>query len=62
MINPVEMASPKAHVSEQLAAIPGNATAFKAAFPGTGPPKRLTMSLHSSEVSLATSRSWNIRY
>jgi cytochrome c peroxidase len=34
MLNPIEMASPKAHVSEQLAAIPGYVPHFKAAFPG----------------------------
>ncbi|MEO8064074.1 MAG: cytochrome-c peroxidase [Pseudomonadota bacterium] len=34
MLNPIEMASPKEHVSEQLAAIPGYVGAFKAAFPG----------------------------
>jgi cytochrome c peroxidase len=33
MINPIEMASPREHVSEQLAAIPGYVAAFKAAFP-----------------------------
>lgn len=34
MVNPVEMASPKAHVQEQLAAIPGYVATFRAAFPG----------------------------
>ena len=34
MLNPAEMASPKEHVAEQLAAIPGYVAAFKAAFPG----------------------------
>jgi cytochrome c peroxidase len=34
MTNPIEMASPTEHVSEQLAAIPGYVDAFKAAFPG----------------------------
>ena len=34
MLNPIEMASPKEHVSEQLAAIPGYVASFKAAFPG----------------------------
>ncbi len=38
MRNPIEMASPKGHVSEQLAAIPGYVTAFKAAFPGEPSP------------------------
>lgn len=34
MLNPIEMASPQEHVSEQLAAIPGYVADFKAAFPG----------------------------
>jgi len=34
MLNPIEMASPKDHVAEQLAAIPGYVASFKAAFPG----------------------------
>ncbi len=34
VLNPGEMASPKEHVGEQLAAIPGYVAAFKAAFPG----------------------------
>jgi cytochrome c peroxidase len=34
MVNPVEMASPKEHLAEQLAAIPGYVAAFKSAFPG----------------------------
>lgn len=34
MINPVEMASPKEHVAQQLSGIPGYVAAFKAAFPG----------------------------
>lgn len=33
MINPVEMASPKAHVAEQLKSIPGYRAPFTAAFP-----------------------------
>ena len=41
MVNPVEMASPTAHVAEQLAAIPGYVTAFKAAFPGESAPVTL---------------------
>ncbi len=41
MINPIEMASPKEHVSEQLAAIPGYVAAFKAAFPGEARPLTL---------------------
>lgn len=34
MVNPVEMASPQAHVAEQLKAIPGYRAPFAAAFPG----------------------------
>ncbi len=34
MVNPIEMASPKEHVGEQLAAIPGYVAAFRSAFPG----------------------------
>lgn len=41
MINPIEMASPKEHVSEQLAAIPGYVSAFRAAFPGEADPVTL---------------------
>lgn len=41
MVNPVEMASPTAHVAEQLSAIPGYVTAFKAAFPGEAAPVTL---------------------
>lgn len=41
MVNPVEMASPQAHLAEQLAAIPGYVTAFKAAFPGEAQPVTL---------------------
>ena len=33
MMNPIEMASPKEHVREQLSAIPGYVAAFKSAFP-----------------------------
>ena len=41
MVNPVEMASPTAHVAEQIKAIPGYVTAFKAAFPGESVPVTL---------------------
>lgn len=41
MLNPIEMASPKEHVSEQLAAIPGYVSAFRAAFPGEANPVTL---------------------
>ncbi len=38
MVNPVEMASPKDHVAEQLAALPRYRTAFAGAFPGEASP------------------------
>jgi cytochrome c peroxidase len=41
MVNPIEMASPTEHVSEQLEGIPGYVTAFKAAFPGAARPVTL---------------------
>ncbi len=41
IVNPVEMASPTAHVAEQLAATPGYVTAFRAAFPGSADPVTL---------------------
>jgi cytochrome c peroxidase len=44
MVNPIEMASPTTHVAEQLAAIPGYVTAFRAAFPGEASPVTLANS------------------
>lgn len=41
MVNPVEMASPKQHVAEQLAALPRYRTAFAEAFPGDAKPVSL---------------------
>lgn len=41
MVNPVEMASPEAHVAEQLNAIPGYRDAFASAFPGETDPVTL---------------------
>ena len=38
LVNPVEMASPKEHVAEQLKGIPGYLPAFTAAFPGEKDP------------------------
>jgi cytochrome c peroxidase len=38
MVNPVEMASPAAHVAEQLKGIPGYGDAFAKAFPGESDP------------------------
>jgi cytochrome c peroxidase len=41
MVNPVEMASPEAHVTEQLKGIPGYADLFAKAFPGESDPATL---------------------
>lgn len=41
ILNPIEMASPKGHVSEQLAKIPGYVAAFRAAFPDEPDPVTL---------------------
>jgi cytochrome c peroxidase len=41
MVNPVEMASPEAHVTEQLKGIPGYHDAFAKAFPGESDPVTL---------------------
>jgi cytochrome c peroxidase len=41
MVNPVEMASPKAHVAEQLRSIPGYRSLFAKAFPGEKEPVTL---------------------
>ncbi len=54
MVNPIEMASPKEHVSEQLAAIPGYVKAFKAAFPGTANPVTLANAQKAIAVFEAT--------
>ena len=54
MVNPIEMASPKEHVSEQLAAIPGYVTAFKAAFPGETSPATLANAQKAIAVFEAT--------
>lgn len=49
MVNPVEMASPPAHVVEQLAGIPGYVTAFRTAFPGESQP----LTLANAEKAIA---------
>ncbi|HEU4601933.1 MAG TPA: cytochrome-c peroxidase [Steroidobacteraceae bacterium] len=49
MVNPVEMASPKAHLEEQLAAIPGYVAAFTSAFPGEAKP----LSLANAQKAIA---------
>jgi cytochrome c peroxidase len=54
MVNPVEMASPKQHVQEQLAAIPGYVTAFRAAFPGEPDPVTLANAQKAIAVFEAT--------
>lgn len=54
MVNPIEMASPKAHVGEQLAAIPGYAASFKAAFPGSAQPVSLANAQKAIAVFEAT--------
>ena len=54
MVNPVEMASPKDHVDEQLNAIPGYVAAFKAAFPGEANPVSLANAQKAIAVFEAT--------
>lgn len=54
MVNPVEMASPKEHVAEQLAAIPGYVIAFGAAFPGDPQPVTLANAQKAIAVFEAT--------
>lgn len=49
LVNPVEMASPKAHVTEQLLALPGYATLFAAAFPGQKEP----VTLQNAQIAIA---------
>jgi cytochrome c peroxidase len=49
MANPIEMASPTAHVAEQLTATPGYVTAFQAAFPN----EKLPVTLSNSEKAIA---------
>lgn len=54
MVNPIEMASPKAHVAEQLKAIPGYDTAFAKAFPGDKAPVTLANAQKAIAVFEAT--------
>jgi len=54
MVNPVEMASPREHLAEQLAAIPGYVVAFKAAFPGDADPVTLANAQRAIAVFEAT--------
>jgi cytochrome c peroxidase len=54
IVNPIEMASAKEHVSEQLQAIPGYVVAFKAAFPGEANPVSLANAQKAIAVFEAT--------
>lgn len=54
MLNPIEMASPKEHVAEQLAGIPGYMVAFKRAFPGESDPVTLQNAQRAIAVFEAT--------
>lgn len=54
MVNPIEMASPKEHVTEQLRGIPGYVTAFKSAFPGEASPVTLANAQKAIAVFEAT--------
>jgi cytochrome c peroxidase len=54
MVNPIEMASPEAHVGEQLAAIPGYAASFEAAFPADPQPVTLANAQKAIAVFEAT--------
>jgi cytochrome c peroxidase len=54
MVNPIEMASPKEHVAEQLGAIPGYVAAFKAAFPADSKPVTLANAQKAIAVFEAT--------
>lgn len=54
MVNPVEMASPTAHVVEQLSATPGYVTAFRSAFPGSPSPVSLENAQRAIAVFEAT--------
>lgn len=54
LVNPVEMASPKQHVAEQLAALPGYHDAFALAFPGNPNPVSLANAQKAIAVFEAT--------
>ena len=54
MVNPVEMASPAAHVAEQLKGIPGYGDAFAKAFPGESDPITLANAQKAIAVFEAT--------
>jgi cytochrome c peroxidase len=54
VLNPVEMASPQAHVAEQLKGIPGYGEPFKNAFPGESDPITLANAQKAIAVFEAT--------
>ncbi len=54
MVNPIEMASPAAHVTEQLNGIPGYHDAFAKAFPGESDPVTLANAQKAIAVFEAT--------
>ncbi len=54
MVNPVEMASPKLHITEQLAALPQYRAAFAGAFPGDSNPVSLANAQKAIAVFEAT--------
>jgi cytochrome c peroxidase len=54
MVNPIEMASPKEHVAEQLGAIPGYVRAFNTAFPNDPNPVTLANAQKAIAVFEAT--------
>jgi cytochrome c peroxidase len=62
MVNPVEMASPPAHVAEQLNSIPGYRDAFTAAFPGDADAVSLANAQKAIAVFEATLITPNARF
>jgi cytochrome c peroxidase len=54
MVNPLEMASPTAHVAEQLKGIPGYRDVFAKAFPGESDPITLANAQKAIAVFEAT--------
>ena len=62
VVNPVEMASPTAHVAEQLAATPGYVVAFRSAFPSEASPVTLANVQKAIAVFEATLITPNARF
>ena len=62
VVNPVEMASPTAHVAEQLAATPGYVVAFRSAFPSEATPVTLANVQKAIAVFEATLITPNARF